>query len=185
MPPGYGSAPPQAYASSPPALQQPYPSPPPPAPGAGWRAQLPSFGGVGPPAGLAGALPNVAQPSGLPAALAFGLGFAACLVALVFDLVFLKVHIPGVGGYAWYLTTALSFAGAGYAGRKWTRASTGMATAAAGVAAAVYGALDLGLGLVIEDLSLGAALVLAAQGIVIAAACGVGGVQRASRALEG
>jgi|GEM_PF-4331637 len=133
---------------------------------------------------LPGGLGKVAQPSGLPAATAFGLGFAAVVVALVFDLVFLKIHIPGVGGYAWYLTTALSFAGAGWASIMWTRAGKSLAMTAAGIAGVVYGIADLGLGLVVEDLSMGSAIVLGAQGVAIACVCGFGGIFRAQRAKE-
>jgi hypothetical protein len=170
-PPAYGTHPPPPYAQA----QQPYPSPIPPAPGFGMNL---------PPMAMPKAFGNVAEPTGLPAAFAFGLGLAAVVVALVFDVVFLKVHIPGIGGYAWYLTTALSFAGAGYAGLKWTQATQGIAMTAAAVAAVAYGALDLGLGLVLEGLSLGGSIVLAAQGIAIALVCGIGGVQRARREMN-
>jgi hypothetical protein len=115
----------------------------------------------------------------LPSAVAFGLGLVAVVVALVFDVIFLKVSIPGVGGYAWYLTTALSFAGAGYLGIKWTRASQGTAMAAVVVAGALYGVADLGLGLVLEGLVMSSALFLGVQGVVIACICGGGGVRKA------
>jgi hypothetical protein len=119
--------------------------------------------------------------SGLPAPVAFGLGLVAVLIALVFDVIFLKVHIPGVGGYAWYLTTALSFAGAGWASIKWTRASKSVAMAALGVAAAIYGVADLGLGMVLEDLTMASAIVLGAQGVGIGIFTGFGGVFKAIR----
>lgn len=106
------------------------------------------------------------------------------LVALVFDVIFLKVHIPGIGGYAWYLTTALSFAGAGWAGIKWTRASKGLAMAAVTVAAIVYGIADLGLAMFVEDLTLGGAISLGAQGLAIALFTGVGGVHKGARDKE-
>jgi hypothetical protein len=142
---------------------------------------LPGMGGMG---GLAGAglgkmgaaLP---QLSGMPAAFAFGFGLIAVVVALVFDVIFLKIHIPGVGGYAWYLTTALSFAGAGYLGIKWTRATQGTAMTAVAMAGVLYGIADLGLGLVLEDLPMGSALFLGIQGLVIAAICGGGGARKA------
>jgi hypothetical protein len=183
-PPSYGQPPaPQAYV---PPAQPPYGAPasytPPQAP----QAQAPSYGlpGMGGMGGLAGAglgkmgaaMPKV---SGMPPALAFGLGIVAVVVALVFDVIFLKVHIPGVGGYAWYLTTALSFAGAGYFGIKWTRASQGTAMAAVAVSGVLYGIADLGLALVLEDLPMGSALFLGVQGLVIAAICGGGGVRKA------
>jgi hypothetical protein len=125
---------------------------------------------------MGAALPQV---SGMPSAVAFGLGIVAVVVALVFDVIFLKVHIPGVGGYAWYLTTALSFAGAGYLGIKWTRASQATAMTAVAVAGVLYGVADLGLGLVLEDLAMGSALFLGIQGVVIASICGGGGVRKA------
>jgi hypothetical protein len=114
----------------------------------------------------------------LPAPIAFGLALGAVVVALVFDVIFLKVHIPGVGSYAWYLTTALSFAGAGWGSATWTRASKMTALTAMGIAAVLYGAADLGLGLVLEELSLGGAIVLGAQGVAIACVTGFGAIYK-------
>jgi len=170
--PNYGA--PASYAPPP---QQPSPSH---GPGFG----IPGMGGMGGMGGLAGtglgkmgaALP---QLSGMPSVFAFGFGLIAVVVALVFDVVFLKIHIPGVGGYAWYLTTALSFAGAGYLGIKWTRATQTTAMMAVALAGVVYGVADLALGLVLEDLPMGSALFLGIQGLVIAAICGGGGVRKA------
>lgn len=159
--------------------QQPY-QPPPHVPMYGGSQHMASMGALG------GALGGMAgkQPSGLPAMLSFPLGMVAVLVALVFDVIFLKIHIPGVGSYAWYLTTALSFAGAGWASIKWTKASKTVAMTAVGVAAAIYGVADLGLGLVLEDLSLGGAIVLGAQGVGIGLFTGFGGVFKALRERE-
>jgi len=157
---------------------------PAPAPQQGWAGQMPGIGGLpsfGVPKGFASSVP---QPSGLPSVLAFGLGLVAVFVALAFDIVFLKVHVPGVGAYAWYLTTALSFAGAGYGGAKWTRASRTLAMTAVGIAGVLYGIADLGLGLVMEDLSLTGAIILGAQGVAIAFVTGFGGVYRGLRAKE-
>ena len=170
--PNYGA--PGSYGPPP---QQPSPSH---GPGFG----IPGMGGLGGMGGLAGtglgkmgaALP---QLSGMPSVFAFGFGLIAVVVALVFDVVFLKIHIPGVGGYAWYLTTALSFAGAGYLGIKWTRATQTTAMMAVALAGVVYGVADLALGLVLEDLPMGSALFLGIQGLVIAAICGGGGVRKA------
>ncbi len=185
----------QAYANA--QMQQPggmgqgHPVGPQPGPasqgaggwGAGMAGNMPRFNMPG---GLGGALGNVAggvaQPSGLPAPISFGLALAAVVVALVFDVVFLKIHIPGVGGYAWYLTTALSFAGAGWASIMWTRAGKTLAMTALVVAGIVYGIADLGLGLVLEDLSMAGAIVLGAQGVAIACVCGFGGIFKALRA---
>ena len=127
------------------------------------------------------AAPALGKVSGLPAPVAFGLGIAAVVVALVFDVIFLKVHIPGVGGYAWYLTTALSFAGAGWTSIKWTKASRTVAMTAVVVAAALYGVADIGLGLVLEDLSMAGAIMLGAQGLGIGIFTGFGGVFKAIR----
>jgi hypothetical protein len=148
---------------------------------AGWGAGLAAQAGG---FKMPGAIGNVAQPSGLPAPLAFGLGLAAVVVALVFDVIFLKVHIPGVGGYAWYLTTALSFGGAGFGAAKWTKASKTLAGASVVVAAVLYGVADLGLGVVLEDLSMGSAIFLAVQGFAIALFTGFGGVYRGSSAKD-
>ena len=142
---------------------------------------MPGMGALG---GLAGAGLGQAgaalpQMSGLPSAVAFGMGIAAVVVALVFDVIFLHVHIPGVGAYAWYLTTALSFAGAGYFGIKWTRATQATAMAAVVMAGVLYGIADIGLGLVLEDLAMGGAMFLGIQGLVIACICGGGGVRKA------
>ena len=174
-PQGYGQPAQQVYGQPP--AQQPSPSH---GPGFG----IPGMGGMGGMGGLAGtglgkmgaALP---QLSGMPSVFAFGFGLIAVVVALVFDVVFLKIHIPGVGGYAWYLTTALSFAGAGYLGIKWTRATQTTAMMAVALAGVVYGVADLALGLVLEDLPMGSALFLGIQGLVIAAICGGGGVRKA------
>ena len=199
----YGQQPPQAYgqpqppqAYGQPPAPQAYAPPPQPSYGAPAAYQpqaqqaapshAPSFGlpGMGGMGGLAGAglgkmgaaLP---QLSGLPSVFAFGFGLGAVVLALVFDVIFLKVHIPGVGGYAWYLTTALSFAGAGYFGIKWTRATQATAMMSVAMAAVLYGIADLGLGVVLEDLPMGSALFLGIQGLVIAAICGGGGVRKA------
>ena len=179
QPPAYGQQP-QAY-GQPQAQQYAQPSPSSVPPQASPYGALPGMGALGGLAGagmgrMAGALPAV---SGLPSAVAFGLGIAAVVVALVFDVIFLKVHIPGVGGYAWYLTTALSFAGAGYFGIKWTRASQATAMTSVAVAGVLYGIADIGLGLVLEDLAMGSAMFLGIQGLVIACICGGGGVRKA------
>jgi hypothetical protein len=177
--PGYGQPQQQVYA--PPRAQ--------PAPGGpgghgghgGWQAQMAArAGGMNLPGGLG----NAGPISGLPAPISFGLGLAAVLVALVFDVIFLKVHIPGVGGYAWYLTTALSFAGAGWASITWTRASKTVAMTALAVAAGLYGVADLGLGLVLEDLPMAGAVMLGAQGVGIGVFCGFGGVFKAMKERE-
>lgn len=185
QPQGYGQQP-QGYGQQPPvqAYGQPHPQayPPPPSGGApvagGWQAQMAARAGN---LNLPGGLGKASEIRGLPAPIAFGLGLAAVLVALVFDVIFLKVHIPGVGGYAWYLTTALSFAGAGWASIKWTRASKTVAMTALGIAAAVYGVADLGLGLVLEDLPMAGAIMLGAQGVGIGVFCGFGGVFKAMK----
>lgn len=149
--------------------------------GGGWQAQMAARAGN---LNLPGGLGPAGQIRGLPAPLSFGLGLVAVLVALVFDVVFLKIHIPGVGGYAWYLTTALSFAGAGWASIQWTRASKTVAMTAVGMAAAIYGVADLGLGLVLEDLPMAGAIMLGAQGVGIGMFCGFGGVFKAMRDRE-
>ncbi len=169
----YGQPQPQPYGQP----SQPYgqaPAPPAYAPSFG----LPAMGGVAG-AGLGKMGAALPQLSGMPSVFAFGFGLAAVVLALVFDVIFLKVHIPGVGGYAWYLTTALSFAGAGYFGIKWTRATQATAMMSVAVAAIVYGIADLGLAVVLEDLPMGSALFLGIQGLVIAAICGGGGVRKA------
>jgi hypothetical protein len=168
--------------------QQPYdppPSPygnqgymPPPAPSPGhWGGH--QLGG-----NLQHGLGAARQVSGLPAPLSFVLGLFAVALALAFDVIFLKVHIPGVGGYAWYLTTALSFAGAGWASIKWTRASRAVATTALALAAVLYGVADVGLGLVLEGIPMVTAIVLGAQGVGIALFTGFGGVFKAIRERE-
>ncbi len=172
-----------------------YPQQPPPPQVAQHQASQaphagPGWPGIGGPLGGAignmaqGALGSVPQPSGLPSAVAFVLGVGAVLVALLFDVIFLKVHIPGVGGYAWYLTTALSFAAAGFGGAKWTRASQSTAYTAVAVAGVLYGLADVGLGVVVEDLAMGSALFLGIQGLVIALVCGGGGVRKGMAAKE-
>jgi hypothetical protein len=167
--------------------QQPQAYTPPPAqhaqaaPQGGWAGQLAARAGALP---MPGGLGTVGQLSGLPAPVSFVLGAVAMAVALVFDVIFLKVHIPGVGGYAWYLSTALSFAGAGWASIKWTRASKTVAMTAVAIAAGIYGVADLGLGLVLEDLTMASAIVLGAQGVGIGVFTGFGGVFKAMRERE-
>lgn len=144
---------------------------------------IPGMGGIGRglPFGGGPNLAGVKQPSGLPGGVSFGLAAAAVIIALIFDIIFLHVHIPGVGGYAWYLTTALSFAGAGYGSMKWTKAGKGLSTGAVIFAAVVYGLADLGLGVAMEGLTVGSSIFLAAQGVVIALVCGFGGMTKAAR----
>ncbi|MBS2016206.1 MAG: hypothetical protein JST00_25210 [Deltaproteobacteria bacterium] len=200
------SAPPGAYGAPPPgapmqpmqAMPSPYPPPPSysqpppqqhqaqPQAHAGWGVGGVSVGLPGMPSFGANALGGLAAkgPKGLPAPVSFGLTLAAVVIALVFDVIFLKIHIPGVGGYAWYLTTALSFAGAGWASIMWTKASKSIATTAMVVAGVLYGIADLGLGLVLEDLSMAGAIILGAQGVAIACVCGMGGVYKALRSKE-
>lgn len=138
---------------------------------------VPSIPGMG---GMTNALKGA--PTGLPPAVAFGLAIAAVVVALIFDVIFLKVHIPGIGGYAWYLTTALSFAGAGFGAMKFTRATRTVALTAIAVAGVLYGFADLGLSMVLEDVTIGGALFLGIQGLVIALVTGGGGIHRGARA---
>jgi len=142
---------------------------------------VPHVPGLG---GATAALGKMPQPSGLSPAVAFVLGVVAVAVALVFDVVFLHVHIPGVGAYAWYLTTAFSFLAAGYGGAKWTRATQSTAMAAVVVAGVLYGIADVGLGLVMEDLPMGSAAFLGVQGLVIAFVCGGAGVRKGLAAKE-
>ncbi|MBX3191878.1 MAG: hypothetical protein KF819_33110 [Labilithrix sp.] len=174
--PTYGTpVPPPPHAASPHAASphgapqhyaQPRPTPVP--------THLPGLGSFTMPKSIT----SMPQPSGLPAPLAFGLALVAVVVALIFDVVFLKVHIPGVGSYAWYLTTALSFAGAGWGSATWTRASKMTAMTAMTIAAILYGAADLGLGFVLEGLSLSGAIMLGAQGLAIACVCGFGAIYK-------
>ncbi len=187
--PQYGQAPTPQYGQPAPqygqaSMPQPYQAPTP-------SAHPSGFAGVGgvpglsfgtptlPSLGSAGAmLSGVPQPSGLSPALAFALAAVAVVVALVFDVAFLHVHIPGIGGYAWYLTTALSFGAAGFGGAKWTRAGQSTAMGAVVFAGVLYGIADVGLGLVMEDLAMGSALFLGIQGLVIAFVCGGAGVRK-------
>lgn len=195
VPQGYGATPQQGYGAAP----QPYGSAPPPAYGGpapqaqpqqpqsgfsmgSFGVSVPNMPGLG---GAGAALGKMPQPSGLSPAVAFALGIVAVLVALVFDVVFLHVHIPGVGGYAWYLTTAFSFLAAGFGGAKWTRATQSTAMTAVGVAGVLYGIADMGLGLVVEDLPMGSAMFLGIQGLVIALVCGGAGVRKGLAAKEG
>ena len=173
----YGQPPPQPY-GAPPSYAPPSYAPPSPAPSYGGLPRMGPTGGIADMA-LGRASAALPQVSGMPSVFAFGLGIVAVVVALVFDVIFLKVHIPGVGGYAWYLTTALSFAGAGYFGIKWTRASQSTAMTAVALAGVLYGLADIGLGLVLENLAMGGAMFLGIQGLVIACVCGGGGVRKA------
>ncbi len=165
------------YSMQPMQPMQPMPTMPPPA----YSSAPPppqAFGMPGLPHGMPGAKGSLPQPSGLPSAIAFALALVAVLVALLFDVIFLRVHIPGLGGYAWYLTTALSFAGAGFGGAKWTRASQTTAYTAVALSGVLYGVAGVGLGLVLEDLAMGSALFLGIQGLAIAIVSGGAGVRK-------
>jgi hypothetical protein len=118
----------------------------------------------------------------MPSIMAFALGLVAVGVALACDFVFLRVHVPYAGAYAWYLTTALSFFSAGWAGARWTRAGRGLALFASVFAGVVYGCGDIALGVLVESLSRSGAIHLAAQGLAIAVATGFTGALRGLRA---
>ena len=102
------------------------------------------------------------------------LGLAAVVIALGFDVLFMKLPIHG-GFLAklWYFTTALSFAAAGYGAAVTTRASKGFIFTSAVVVGLVYGAGDLGLESFV-GLPFSTALSIAIQGVVIALVCGIG-----------
>jgi hypothetical protein len=121
-------------------------------------------------------------PTGLPTFFAFAATIVAAAVALASDVVFLNVRIPGPAAYAWYLTTALSFMGAGYGAARWTNAGRGVSLVALTLAGLGYGACDVGLGFVLESLPMNHAILLGAQGLGIALLAGFGGVLRGSRA---
>ncbi|NOU29777.1 MAG: hypothetical protein HOO96_17880 [Polyangiaceae bacterium] len=169
-----------------PMMMAPMPTPPPPSVmpvlPAGFVGMPGSalLVGQGAPPMMPALPPSLASvgPSGLSPAVAFALSAGAVVVALVFDALFLRVHIPGVGGYAWYLTTALSFGVAGFGGAKWTRARAATVSTAAVLAAVAYGLADVALGTVVEHLSVQSALFLGAQGLVIGLVCGAGGVRK-------
>jgi hypothetical protein len=118
----------------------------------------------------------------LPPAFALFLAVIAVAAALACDFVFLQVRVPGLGAYAWYLTTALSFFTAGYGTASLTRADRGVASTSVMFAAALYGAADVALALFVETLTLHEAIVLAAQGVAIALIAGWGGARRGFRA---
>jgi hypothetical protein len=110
------------------------------------------------------------------------LGIVGAAVALGCDVAFLHVHVPKVGGYVWYLTTAFSFMAAGYGAAAWTRAERAGATWAVVFAGVLYGTADVGLGFVLEALSLQSAIVLGAQGLAIALFMGMSGAHKGLRA---
>src|SRR5262249_45671560 len=119
--------------------------------------------------------------AGMPSIMCFVFGILAVAVALGFDVLFLKIDIPGAGGYVWYATTALSFAGAGFGSAMWTRAGRGFITGVIIATGIVYGASDVGLALVLDDVSLVEAISLAGVGVVIAVGAGLAGAYRAWR----
>lgn len=174
-------APPQqAQAYAPPQQRQAYVPPTSLAPSVGF-----GFAGMTPSIGIPGmdkAFGQIQGPTGMPAGLAFGFGIVAAVVALVFDVIFLNVNVPGIGGYAWYLSTALTFAAAGFAGAKLTKATRKLALTAIGVAGAIYGVCDLGMGIALEHMPMGDALFLGIQGVAIAIFTGSGGVYKGLRA---
>jgi len=193
QPQSYAPQQPQSYAPQQPQSYAPPPQQPPQMAYAPQQPQQPQvgfgFGGVsvGLPGvpnipGMDAAFGKIKGPSGMPSALAFGFGIAAAVIALVFDVIFLNVDVPGIGGYAWYLSTALTFAAAGFAGAKFTKATRTTALTAIGVAGAIYGIADLGMGIVLEHMPMGDALFLGIQGVVIAIFTGSGGVYKGLRA---
>ena len=103
------------------------------------------------------------------------LGIAAVVVATLFDVLFLKLPIGGSFiGKLWYFTTAISFAAFGYGSALMTRAGKGMVITTAIVVAVLYGAADIGVEAVLEGATVGSALFLAIQGVVIALVVGIG-----------
>ena len=154
-------------------------------PTAGGYGQAQPYGqppqGFGMPQAFAGSVP---QRRGMPSVLCFVFGLLAVVVALGFDILFLKIDIPGAGGYVWYATTALSFAGAGYASAMWTKAGRGLVSGVVIATGILYGAADIGLALVLDDVGLGEAIYLAGIGVAIAIGTGLGGAYRAWRSRD-
>ena len=177
--PQYGQPQPPQYGQP---QQQAYGQPPQQAPQAQAGFAVPGFGGAVPGLGALGGMQLPGKAAGMPAALTFVFGVVAVILALGFDVLFKHISIPGVGGYIWYLTTALSFAGAGYGGSLFTKAGRGLVTGVVIGAAILYGAADLGLGLVSEGgIDFGSAIFLGAQGVGIGIFCGLGGMYRGSQ----
>jgi hypothetical protein len=140
--------------------------------------------GFGMPGAQAFAGQQMPARRGMPSALCFVFGLLAVVVALGFDVLFLKIDIPGAGGYVWYATTALSFAGAGYASAMWTKAARGLVSGVVIATGILYGAADIGLALVMDDVTLIEAISLAGIGVAIAIGTGLAGAYKAWRTRE-
>jgi hypothetical protein len=101
------------------------------------------------------------------------MGLVAIAVSIGFDLLFIELPFGGhIVGRLWYFTTALAFAAAGYGAAVTTRAGKGFVFTSAVVIALLYGAADIGLEAVLEGVTVGSALFLAVQGVVIAIGAG-------------
>jgi hypothetical protein len=188
--PAWHQQPPQQHAMQPQPqshAQASQPAPSSNAPGismglGGFGVGLPGVGGLG---NVNTAALNKRVNSMSPA-MVFVFFVVAIAVGFLFDVVFTFVHIP-YGRYIWYATTVLPFAGAGMLGALWTRAGKTAVITAAVIASLVYGACDIGLGVVLGGgggISLAYIINLAAFSIGISLFGGVGGAIRGAKQKE-
>ena len=122
-----------------------------------------------------------------PDAAIFGFAIAAAVVGTIFDILFNFIHL---GGWLWWLVTALSFAAAGFAAGLMTKAPKMKCFIGVGVGAVVYailtvvvyvvllgalaGAVGAGVGII-------AGIMAAGINFVIAIGAGFGGVHQGTR----
>jgi hypothetical protein len=113
----------------------------------------------------------------LPSAMAWVLGVIAIVVALAFDVVFIKFPI---NGYLWYLSTAISFAAAGAIGGLLTKGSKMSVLIPMALCGVGYAVLDIFLEKAMSpgDTTMADALILAGQGLGISLVTGLGGAYK-------
>ena len=119
------------------------------------------------------------QAGKLPAAAAFGFAIVAAVVATMVDYVF--EAIVHLGGYMWYVATAICFGGAGFGAGLMTKAPKMGAYTAMGVGAVAYAALTVVLYTAVFSGTVGDAIIPAAINFGIGLATGLGGATKGNQ----
>ena len=122
------------------------------------------------------------QAGKFPAAAAFGFAIVAAVLATVIDYVF--EAIVHLGGYMWYLATAVCFGGAGFGAGLMTKAPKMGAYTAVGVGAAIYAVLTIVLYVVVFSGTVGDAIIPAVINFAIALGTGLGGATKGNQQRE-
>jgi hypothetical protein len=116
------------------------------------------------------------QAGKLPAVAAFGFAIVAAVLAVIIDYVF--EAIVHLGGYMWYVATAICFGGAGFGAGLMTKAPKMAAYTAMGIGAALYAVLTIVLYVVVFSGTVGDAIIPAVINFAIALGTGLGGATK-------